>query len=136
MSENGLVRFVRAGLTNADERAAAALAPRSFAATDRYLWTSVAVQRFDRVTRRLHDWWLASRTGAAVESASGAWRHEPSPVRHRSTAIVLLVATAAHVGLTLIQGPRPGWFWMMIPATVLAFGVLLLVASRSTQSPN
>jgi hypothetical protein len=136
MSENGLVRFVRAGLANADERAAAALAPRSFAATDRYLWTSVAVQRFDRVTRRLQGWWLASHTGAAIQSAAGAWRREPWSLQYRSIAIALLAATAAHVGLTLIQGPRPGWFWMMIPATVLAFGVLLLVASRPTQSPN
>jgi hypothetical protein len=136
MSENGLVSFFRRGLANADERVTAALAPRSFTAADRYLWTSVAVQRFDRVTRRLQDWWLASHARAVTCSAADAWRQEPRSAQYRNMAVVLLVATSAHVGLMVMQGPRPGWFWMIIPATVLAFGVLLLMAARSPQSPK
>ena len=134
MSENGLARFFRHGAIDADARVAAALAPHNFSAADRYLWTSVVVDRFDRLTHRLRDWWLASEAGRAVLTVAEAWKREHWALRYQTLAIVLLAATAGHVVLTLIQGPRPGWFWLVVPGIVVLFAVLLLIASRFNRS--
>jgi hypothetical protein len=134
MSENGLARFVRRGAIDANARLTAALAPRKFSATDRYLWTSVVVDRFDRVTHRLRDWWLASESGGAVLTVAEAWQREHWVLRYQTIAIVLLAATAAHVVLTLIQGARPGWFWLVVPGMVVLLAVPLLIASRAHRS--
>jgi hypothetical protein len=44
---------------------------------------------------------------------------------------VLLIAAITHITLTMIDGPRPGWFWTLLPGLVIAFALLLLAASRT-----
>ena len=51
-------------------------------------------------------------------------------------AFVLLTAVIAHVALILIQGPRPGWFWIVIPAMAAAFALLVLAGSQSVRSAD
>ncbi len=132
---NGVTRFFSLGAQDADRQVAAALAPEPFDHADRYLQTSAVVIALDRVMQRLQDAWFAS---AAWHWLSGArdFSRGPSHDRYPAVAWTLLTATFAHVGLILLQGPRPGWFWMAIPAMVALFAGLLLVASRPSHSAN
>ncbi len=61
---------------------------------------------------------------------------EPQLVRYRAVGAVLITAVVVHVLLTLLNGPRPGWFWALIPAMVAAFALLLLAGSRSSHSSD
>ena len=131
-----LARFVTLGAQDADRRVAALLAPRSFDDASAYLTSSATLRFADRITRRLQGWWLDSKTCRALHELRDTWFAERWRARYQAIGTVVLTATAVHVTLTLFQGPRPGWFWMMIPATALVFGGLLLVAASSSQSPN
>jgi hypothetical protein len=126
-----LRKFFAIGLDDADARVAAALAPRSYAAVDRYLWSSVVVRAFDAATVKLREWWLGSTSGQAAAAAAERWRHEGWAARYDAIAIVLLAAIAVHVALTLMQGPRPGWFWLILPALAAAIALILLAGSRT-----
>jgi hypothetical protein len=131
---NALARFYRRGTADADRRVAAALAPVRTDAIDRYLSNSRFVMAMDGATRRLRDWWLASATGRAASLRRDALLRAPLAVRYRTVAVVVLTAAIAHVSLMLIQGPRPGWFWIVIPAMAAAFALLVLAGSRSARS--
>jgi hypothetical protein len=129
-----LARFYKVGVEDADRRVAAALAPVATGAADRYLKTSRVVMAIDRATLRLRDWWHASSAGQALAIAHHGFLQQPSVVRHQAVAQVLLIAVVTHLALMLIQGPRPGWFWIVIPAMAAAFAALLLAGSQSAKS--
>jgi hypothetical protein len=54
--------------------------------------------------------------------------------RHRTIGLTLIVAASVHLGLTILHGAQPGWFWMILPAMIMSFGVLLVAGSRSRRS--
>ena len=131
-----VTRFFTLGMQDADRRVAAALEPRPYHAADRYLETSRLVRGIDRGTRLLSDWWSGSEAGRIARSATGAFFSEPRSVRDRAVGAVLITAVTVHVVLTLVNGPRPGWFWTLIPAMVAMFAVLLLAGSRSSSATD
>lgn len=130
-----IARFLSLGMEDADRRVAAALAAPSLEPADRYLQTSRFVMAIDRATRTLQRWWLASAASQAWLAAPHVFG-EPSAVRYQGIALVLLTASIAHVMLTLLNGPRPGWFWLVIPAMLVMFATLLLAGSRSSHSTD
>lgn len=130
---NALVRFFSAGSQNADRRVAAALAPQPLDGADRYLQSSAIVMAVDRVTRGLRDWWLASEARHLVASVGGSVLNAPWTSRYHAVATILLIAVAVNVVMTVIQGARAGWFWMVIPAMAALFAAVLLAASRSSK---
>lgn len=129
---NGVMRFFTLGAADADKRVARALAPRPLDGANRYLHSSMIGRHLDRATMLLESWWQASVVGRTAMDIAGDWRRQPWPSRYAALGSVLLIAVATHLIVTLAQGPRPGWFWLLIPAMVLVFGALLLAASRST----
>ena len=133
---NALARFITFGARDADRRLAAILAARAVAVADRYLMSSVVVRSFDRFTRVLWSSMSNSTTGGAVFAAHHAWGNAGWPERYRTIGLVLIVAVGVHVAATVMQGPRPGWFWLIIPTLTFAFAFLLLMASRSPHSPK
>jgi len=132
---SAIAKFLSLGMADADRRVGAALAPAPLEPADRYLRTSSFVMAIDRMTRRLHDWWLASEAGQAVLMVQRVFR-EPSAVWLQGFGLVLLIAAVVNIALTLLNGPRPGWSWLIIPAMVAAFAVLLLAGSRSPDSTD
>lgn len=128
---NALSRLWKSGAADADQRAARMLAPRSSDAADRYLRSSVVVRFLDRVTVRLESWWHASATAQAASIFGELWSREEWAERYRVIGSVLLIAAATHIALTMIQGPRPGWFWMLLPGMVIVFALVLLAGSRT-----
>ena len=129
---NGITRFLRLGAQDADQRIASRLAPRSFEAADQYLASSAVVRLVDRITCRLQEWWSASHAWRAATGMRDAWSAESWKARYQAIGAVLVSASLLHFTLTVIHEPRPGWFWLVIPVMAMAFGLLLLVASRST----
>jgi hypothetical protein len=134
MSVNGLIRFYRRGALDADRRIAAILAPPPIVGADRYLMSSFVVRSFDRVTRMLRSALLNSELAHAASVAQDAWSRLEWPGRYRAIARMLIVAVAFHLAATILQGERPGWFWLIVPALTFVFAVLLLIASRPTRS--
>jgi hypothetical protein len=130
---NALARLWRASAADADQRLARMLAPRSFDEADRYLQSSALVRFLDRSTRRLETWWQASATRQTASTAADRWSHEAWAERYRVIGGVLATAAVTHITLTMIQGQRPGWFWLLIPGMVIAFALLLLAASRTAR---
>lgn len=133
---NSLARFYQRGVEDADRRVAAALAPVRTDAADRYVQASRTVMALDHATRRLRDWWLASESRRVLSLVYGSVAGAPFVARCRALAMALLIAVIAHVALTLMQGPRPGWFWLVIPAMVATFAALLLAASQPSRSAD
>ena len=124
--------FFRSGLRNADERLARTLAPRASRDVDRYLASSLTIRTIDRLLRRWPEVWSRSVAYTALLAPLGAtgqagWKH-----RYDSIGRMLMVGSITHVALTLAQGPRPGWYWTMIPSMAIGFALLLLAASHST----
>ena len=131
---NALMRFFTLGAADADARVARALAPRPLDKADRYLHSSVVGRHLDRGTLLLESWWRTSVCGRTATDLVDEWRREGWASRYRALGILLLVATATHILLTWLQGPHPGWFWLLIPATVAVFGALLLAAAGAADS--
>jgi hypothetical protein len=129
----GLQRFVSRGLADADARVGNALAPRSFKAVDAYLMSSRIVRIVDSMSLHLRDWAVASETATALRSWSNQW--QAWPARYQSIAIALLAAVTIHVALTVANGMRPGWYWMIIPGLAATLAVVILAGSH-TQSPR
>jgi hypothetical protein len=128
---NALSRLWKSGAADADERFARMLAPRSTDAADRYLQSSVVVRFLDRLTVRLASWWHASATAQTASTIGELWSREEWAEQYRVLGGVLLIAAITHITLTMIDGPRPGWFWTLLPGLVIAFALLLLAASRT-----
>lgn len=131
---SALARFIKFGALDADRRVAAILAPRPVAVADRYVMSSVVVRTFDRFTRMLWSLLIGSETARAASAAHDAWGRAGWSERYRTIGLVLIVAVSAHLAATAMQGPRPGWFWLIVPVLTSAFALLLLMASRSTPS--
>lgn len=129
---NRLVTFFQRGAEDADRRMAAILAAPSVGVADRYVMSSVVARSFDRCTRVLQSVTASSETAGAASAAHQAWTRAGWPERYRAIGVVLIVAVAVHVIVTVMHGQRPGWFWLIVPALTSAFAVLLLLASRST----
>lgn len=133
---NGLARFFRLGAADADRRVAAALAPLPAEAADRHLKSSRVVGAIDRAMLRLSGWWEASEAARVLSSARDGMTGAAFAGRDHAIAHVMVIAVISHVALMLIQGPRPGWFWLIIPALVSAFAGLLLAGSQSSRSAD
>lgn len=131
---SALTRLFRFGAVDADQRLAAALAPRPAGDVEGYVQSSVIVRTADGWTRRLQAAWPASQAGRTLTWVAGAWSGDAWGARFQAIGTLLLMATITHLALTMVQGPRPGWFWLVIPGLAMAFGVLLLVASRSASA--
>jgi hypothetical protein len=132
---NALLRFFRLGAADADARVARALAPRvNLDAADAYLHSSFVGRHLDRGTRLLESWWRTSACGRTSTGIAAEWRGERRASRYSALGTLVLIATATHVLLTVLQGPRPGGFWLLIPALAAVFGVLLLTAARAADS--
>jgi hypothetical protein len=131
---NALARFITFGARDADRRIAALFAARPVAVADRYLVSSVVVRSCDRFTRVLWSSMSNSTTGGAVVAAHQAWGRAGWRERYRTIGLVLIVAVGVHVAATVMQGPRPGWFWLIIPTLTFAFAFLLVMAARSHSS--
>ena len=98
---------------------------------DRYLRESAITRAIDRATIALAAAWSGSRTVEAISAAlppASEWAE-----RYRSIGAALAVAVLVHVSLTLMQGPRPGWFWIVIPAMAAFCAAVLLVASSAAK---
>jgi hypothetical protein len=128
---SAIARWLTSGMRDADARLARALAPRPSTTTDRYLASSVTIRTIDRLLQRWSEWWpgsLSYRTVIARSAVTGGatWRQ-----RYEFLGWTLLIATVTHVALTMAQGPRPGWYWLVIPLMAIGFGALLLAAAHS-----
>lgn len=128
---NAFTRFLSLGLRDADRRVGAALMPPPLQETDRYLRESRMVTAIDRVTVRLRDWLMASESGRLSRSLVESLRGSGQVERNQSIAVIVLSAVSVHVLLTLVQGPRAGWFWLVIPSLAAVFALLLAASSRN-----
>lgn len=131
---NPVMRFIVLGLQDADRRVGAVLSPRPLDAIDRYADASQIVKAIDRATETLTQWWRWSRVQTVAMAVVARLRTDSGP-NYRALGSLLLIAVIVNVTLTLIQGPRPGWFWMLIPGMTAAFAVLVLAGSRSASKP-
>jgi hypothetical protein len=131
---NSIVRFWRLGAADADARVARRLAPRPFDAADRYLRSSAVVQWFDGVTIGFQRLWQSSHARQAASAIARVWSRKSRPMRHRSTGAAMLAAALTHIVLTVMQGARPGAYWLVIPAIATTLGVVFLLASRAADS--
>ena len=118
-------------MRDADARLQKALEPRPSTSADEYLASSVSIRAIDRLLHRWSAWWPDSITYRTVIARSGVTRNAPWRQRYEFVGGTLLIAVLAHVALTLAQGPRPGWYWIVVPSMAMGFGVLLLAAARS-----
>lgn len=132
---SGLARFFKGGAADADRRVAAALAPPETAVADRVIKSSGVISAIDAAMLRLTVWAEASQTARLLTLARASTTDAPTG-SYRPVASGLLVAVIAHLSLTLMQGPRPGWFWLIIPALVAAFSALLYAGSPSSRSAD
>ena len=132
---NGLTRFLFLGARDADARVAAFLAPRASGAVDRYVMSSFVIRTFDRGTRLLQDWARASIAVRHAQSIDTRWRQRNWVERCEAIALVLLTAVITHVVLTTLNGPPPGWFWLILPGLAAALAVVLLAGSRTPPAP-
>ena len=129
-----LRQFVSDGARDADARLAAALAPQPLDRADRYLKASRIVAAIDRLTVMLEQSWLGSMTGQSVSELARSFAAESRRDQRSAIASVVLTAVVVHIVLTMANGPRPGWFWIVIPALAALFAALVLVAARGSQS--
>jgi hypothetical protein len=130
-----LRRFLAVGFADADARVRELLAARSYAATDVYLGRSAVVRTFDTVARRLHGWWLASMTAGAQRALVDEWCRLDRARRYESIAVLLLSAAVIHVSLATINGPRPGWFRLILPGLAATLAIVILSGLR-TRRPH
>lgn len=128
---SAIVRLFRLGMRDADTRLAKALAPRSSTAVNRYLASSLSIGTIDRLLQRWSAVWPRSITYRALIAPLGLARNAKWMERYEFLGWTLLIAAMTHVALTMAQGPRPGWYWIVIPSMAIGFGVLLLAAAHS-----
>jgi hypothetical protein len=128
---SAFARFISNGLAEADRRVATALSTPELADADRYLFDSVIVRTIDSITMRVQGWWAASAARGYTLNFGEAFGGSSWADRYQSIAAILMTAVTVHVVLTLMQGPRPGWFWIVIPSMAAVFAAFALVAARS-----
>lgn len=128
---NAFMRFVTLGMRDADARVAAFLSPGRWNEADAYLRSSVLIGIADRFTERLQQYWSSSESARLLNEVSDEFGRQDWRGRYHALAVVLLTAVGVNVLLTMVQGPRPGWFWAVMPLLVGAFALVLLAASVS-----
>jgi hypothetical protein len=87
---------------------------------------------FDRLTKRIEQAALASRTFQAAHAACDRYWPADRNARLRFVGTILVTATAAHI---VIAGPLRatlGWRAWIVPAVFFAQGVLLLAVSKDS----
>lgn len=131
---NPLRRFFALGMQDADRRVAAMLRHDPLEAADQYLKESAIVRSVDRVTLLWRAWWNDSETRRVVASVIDAFARSSRSERYREAGAVIVTAVVVHVMLTILHGPRPGWFWMVIPGMAAIFALLLLAAAREPRT--
>jgi hypothetical protein len=129
---SSLKRFYTLGADAADRRVASVLQPPPLDGTDRYLKESAFVTTVDRITLRLQTWWLASEASHFVASIRQRASRQSAAIRHRAVGLMILIAVAVHMSLTLMLGTHTGWFWLILPAIAALFAAGVLAGSRST----
>ena len=127
---SALTRFWRMGMQDADRRVGAWLQRPSLDGADAYLKSSALITAIDRWILRWSAWWEASQSRKWFDEARASLAGISTSERYRTIGAIALVAALTHVGLTLANGSRPGWFWMVIPGMALAFAVPLLATSE------
>ena len=130
---SSFIRFFSLGLRQIDDRVAAALTPPSLEGADGYLRESAIVRAIDRATMFAVDAWTDSRVGKFWNRFVRVQAEHDWPARYRLIGSVLIAAIAVHLGLTLMQGPRPGWFWLFIPSMSAVFAAVLLAAASAAK---
>jgi len=131
---NALARFFSFGMQDIDRRVAARLTPPLLDDGDRYLRQSAVIRTIDRGTIVLGEAWTGSWAARLSAHVSEALSGSDWPLRYRSIGVVVMVSVATHLLLTLMQGARPGWFWLVIPSMAAVFALAVLTASsRSSQ---
>jgi hypothetical protein len=128
---SAIARLFRSGMRDADTRIAKALAPRPSTAVDRYLASSLAIGTIDRLLQRWSAVWPRSITYRRLIAPLGLGRNGKWMERYEFLGWTLLIAAITHVALTMARGPRPGWYWIVIPSMAIGFGVLLLAGAHS-----
>ena len=128
---SAFTRFFSLGLADADARWARLLRPRSYAAADRYLASSRVVRGIDRATQLMRDWSQASVAWQVYRRFRAGWAQESWSAKSDTLATLLLTAVIVHVGLTSLNGPRPGWFWLIVPGLVALLSVLIIAGTRT-----
>jgi len=128
---SAIARLFRSGMRDADARVARALAPRPPMEVDQYLASSVTIRTIDQLLQRWPAVWPGSIAYRTLIAPLGLARNATWIQRYQSLGWMLLIAALTHMALTMAQGPRPGWYWIVIPAMAMAFGGLLLTASHS-----
>jgi hypothetical protein len=128
---SAIARLFRLGMRDADARFAKALTPRPSTSVDRYLASSLAIRTIDRLLQRWSAVWPRSITYRRLIAPMGLARNGKWMERYEFLGWTLLIAAMTHVALTMAQGPRPGWYWVVIPSMAIGFGVLLLAAAHS-----
>jgi len=98
---------------------------------DQYLASSVTIRTIDQLLQRWPAVWPGSIAYRTLIAPLGLARNATWIQRYQSLGWMLLIAALTHMALTMAQGPRPGWYWIVIPAMAMAFGGLLLTASHS-----
>lgn len=90
--------------------------------------SSVVFGLFDRV---LGSAWQAASSSVAVSMAAGAanaWTGLDTRARGVAIGMMLIVAVATHILLTLVTKVPPGWLWLVLPGIFGAVGLLLVAA--------
>lgn len=126
---SGLSRFLSLGMSDADRRVAASLTPRDWTRADEYLKTSAIVRFVDRITQWMHDVAVSSVSGRWLLQASETFSQQDWRERYHQVGVILLTAVIVNLALTAWQGPRPGWFWAVIPMLAGVFAIVVFAAS-------
>ena len=135
---NGIVRFVDAGLTDAERRIARRLPP---AVIDdpwvtRVVESGVLARALSRVIRLGGAAIASSHAAAIVRAAAASWRHAAWAARRRTVGLCLLVAVTTHVLLVGALRPPAGWLWLILPGVVAVVGLVLLAASAAPSAES
>ena len=102
----------------------------SYDAADEHLKQSAIVRAIDRSTLQLSAWWNDSQSRRLLADCYAEFAGGEAIDRYRAIGAIVAIAAAVHIAMSLTHGPRPGWFWLVIPAMALAFALPLLTASR------
>lgn len=125
----GIARFLQLGLADAERRLARLTAPRQ-TQDDLALQTVESSTVMTFVERSVEAVERLSHGSMVVGVFRARRRALASP---RQAGGVLLVAALVHLLLNVIWGTTPGWFWVVIPATALACGVVLVIGGRRAE---
>ena len=101
---------------------------------DRVLWAVLDASTLGRVRASgAAPWrraWHTSRVAALVSGLRTGWTSGSGADRCRLSGLAAITAATTHVALQLTVRPV-GWWWLIVPGSVLAFGIFAVGASVS-----